>query len=103
MIDKFIFNEGLKRIFNCLTNKLVLSQYILKDFISEAKIINEITKKEKSSENNNSQNNKSNKTHNESFQNLVQGNILGNKSSYISLPINQVNTSFLLLNHQLNH
>ena len=97
-MDKFIFNENLKRIFNCLTNKLVLSQYILKDFISDAKIINEITKKEKSSENNNSQNNKSNKTHNESSQNLVQGNILGNKSSYISLPINQVNTSFLLLN-----
>ena len=101
MMDKFIFNENLKRIFNCLTNKLVLSQYILKDFISDAKIINEIIKKEKSSENNNSQNNKSNKTHNESSQNLVQGNILGNKSSYISLPINQVNTSFLLLNSSI--
>ena len=106
-MDKFIFNENLKRVFDCLTNKLVLSQYILKDFISDVKIINEFTKKEKSSEYNNIQNNKSNKTHNDSSQNLIQGNILGNilgnKSSYISPPINQVNTSFLLLNHQLNH
>ena len=44
-MDKFIFNEDLKRIFNCLTNKLVLSQYILKDFISDAKIKNDIKKK----------------------------------------------------------
>ena len=44
-MERFIFNEDLKKIFNCITNKLVLSQYILKDFISDAKIINEIIKK----------------------------------------------------------
>ena len=101
MIDKFIFNEDLKRIFNCLTNKMVLSQYILKDFISDVKIINEIKTKEKSSENNNTQNNKSNKTINDSSQNLVQGNIQVNKSIYNTIPINQFNTSFLFLNSSI--
>ena len=101
MIDKFIFNENLKRIFNCLTNKQVLSQYILKDFIFDVKVINEIKKKEKSSENNNTQNNKSNKTINDSSQNIVQASILGNKSSYNTIPINQVNTSFLFLNSSI--
>ena len=38
-MDKFIFNEDLKRVFLCLTNKLVLSQYILKDLISDEKLI----------------------------------------------------------------
>ena len=101
MMDKFIFNEDLKRIFNCLTNNLVLSQYILKDFISDVKIINETKRKEKSSENNNPQNNKSNKTINDSSQNLVQANIIGSKSSYNIDPINQVNTSFLFLNSSI--
>ena len=101
MIEKFIFNEDLKRIFDCVTNKLVLSQYILKDFISDVKVINEIKKKEKSSESNNTQNNKSNKILNDSSQNIVQASILGNKSSYITIPINQVNTSFLFLNSSI--
>jgi hypothetical protein len=67
------------------------------------KIINEIKKKEKSSEknNNNTQNNKSNKTNNDSSQNLVQANIQVNKSSYITIPFNQVNTSFLFLNSSI--
>ena len=95
-MDKFIFNEDLKRIFNCLTNKLVLSQYILKDFISDERIINESKRKEKSSENNNIQNNKTNI--NDSSQTLAQANIQGNKSSYNTIPLNQVNTSFLFLN-----
>ena len=101
MIEKFIFNEDLKRIFDCVTNKLVLSQYIMKDFISDVKVINEIKKKEKSSESNNTQNNKSNKILNDSSQNIVQASILGNKSSYITIPINQVNTSFLFLNSSI--
>ena len=97
-MDKFIFNEDLKRVFNCLTNKLVLSQYILKDFISDAKIINEIKRKEKSLENNITQNNKSNKTINDSSQNLLPVNILGSKLNNSVLHINQANTSFLFLN-----
>ena len=100
-MEKFIFNENLKRIFNCLTNRQVLSQFILKDFISDVKVINETKKNEKSSENNNTQNNKSNKTLNDSSQNIVQGNILVNKSSYNTIPINQVNTSFLFLNSSI--
>jgi len=99
MMDKFIFNEDLKRVFNCLTNKLVLSQYILKDFISEVKIINEFKRKEKSSEINNTKNNKTNI--NDSSQNLAQANIQGNKSSYNMIPTNQVNTSFLCLNSSI--
>ena len=98
MMDKFIFNEDLKRVFNCLTNKLVLSQYILKDYISDAKIINEIKRKEKSLENNITQNNKSNKTINDSSQNLLPVNILGSKLNNSVLHINQANTSFLFLN-----
>jgi len=98
MMDKFIFNESLKRVFNCLTNKLVLSQYILKDFISDVRIINEFRRKAKTSENNVTQYNKSNKTINDSSQTLVQFNILGNKSNISLFPINQANTSFLFLN-----
>ena len=101
MMDKFIFNEYLKRIFNCLTNKLVLSQYILKDFISDAKIKNDIKKKKKSSEINITQNNKSNKTINDSSQNLLQGNNLGNKLNNSIFPVNQANTSFLFLNSSI--
>ena len=100
-MDKFIFNEDLKRVFNCLTNKLVLSQYILKDFISDAKIINEIKRKEKSLENNITQNNKSNKTINDSSQNLLPVNILGSKLNNSVLHINQANTSFLFLNSSI--
>ena len=98
MMDKFIFYESLKRVFNCLTNKLVLSQYILKDFISDVRIINEFRRKAKTSENNVTQYNKSNKTINDSSQTLVQFNILGNKSNISLFPINQANTSFLFLN-----
>ena len=97
-MDKFIFYESLKRVFNCLTNKLVLSQYILKDFISDVRIINEFRRKAKTSENNVTQYNKSNKTINDSSQTLVQFNILGNKSNISLFPINQANTSFLFLN-----
>ena len=100
-MNKFIFNEDLKRIFDCLTNKLVLFQYILKDFISEVKIINEIKRKEKSSEINNTKNNKTNKTINDSSQTLAQTNILGNKSTYNIVPTNQINTSFLCLNSSI--
>ena len=98
MMDKFIFNEDLKRVFNCLTNRLVLSEYILKDFISDVKIINEFKRKEKLSESNLNQ---INKTINDSSQNLAQANILGSKSNQSLFPINQVNTSFLFLNSSI--
>ena len=100
-MDKFTFNEDLKRIFNCLTNKLVLSQYILKDFISDVKKIDETNRKEKSSENNNTQNKNFIKTINDSSQTIVQASILGNKSSYNTISINQVNTSFLFVNSSI--
>ena len=101
MMDKFIFNEDLKRVFNCLTNQLVLSQYILKDFISDVKLINEIKRKEKLSDNNINQINKSKQTINDSSQNLVQVNILGSKSNASLFPVNQANTSFLYLNSSI--
>ena len=100
-MDKFIFNEDLKRIFNCLINKLVLSQYILKDFISDVKIIDETNRKEKLSENNNAQNKNVIKTINDSSQTIVQASILGNKSSYNNISINQANTSFLFVNSSI--
>ena len=101
MMDKFIFNEDLKRVFNCLTNQLVLSQYVLKDFISDVKLINEIKRKEKLSDNNINQINKSKQTINDSSQNLVQVNILGSKSNASLFPVNQANTSFLYLNSSI--
>ena len=47
MIDKFIFNEDIKRVFNCITNFQIISQYLFKDYISDIKFINEIEKRKK--------------------------------------------------------
>ena len=47
MLDKFIFDEDIKRVFNCLTNTQIITQCLLKDFISDIKIINEPKKRDK--------------------------------------------------------
>ena len=52
MINKYIFNEDIKRVFNCIINNQIITQYILKDYISDFKIINDNKKKEKILENN---------------------------------------------------
>ena len=47
MLHKFIFNEDIKRVFNCISNGQIISQYILKDYISDIQITNDIKKKGK--------------------------------------------------------
>ena len=96
MLDKFIFNEDIKRVFNCLTNSQIVCECILKDYISDIKIVNDNKKKEKLAETTNSVNTNNNKSmvkYNDSSQNLIQSKI--NNSVHI---INQANNSFLYLN-----
>ena len=51
MIDKFIFNEDIKRVFNYMTNSQIITQCLFKDFISDIKIFNELKKSEKTNTN----------------------------------------------------
>ena len=60
-MDKYIFNEDIKRVFNYLTNSQIISQYLLKDYISDIKIINEFKKSEKITDNNSNLNNNNSK------------------------------------------
>ena len=48
MISKFSFNETIKRVFNCVTNYQIIYRHILKDYISDVKIINDVKKRETS-------------------------------------------------------
>ena len=93
MINKYIFNEDIKRVFNCIINNQIITQYILKDYISDIKIINDNKKKEKILENNsiNLINNNS-KIIDSSSQNLIT---LASKNNTTSYPIINVNNSFL--------
>ena len=45
MTETFIFNENIKRVFSIMLNSQIVSQCILKDYISEIKIINDYKKK----------------------------------------------------------
>ena len=101
MLDKYFFNEDIKRVFNIITNGEILSRYILKDYISDIEIINELPKKEKIE---NTNNNISNSTRintgkfTDSSQNLIAlNNILSKTNSSIN-PITTFNNSFLYLN-----
>ena len=96
MISKFTFNESIKRVFNCVTNSQIISRHLLKDYISDVKIINEFKKRDTS-------NNKSLcKVNNDSSQNLVNLNNLASKTNNSIYPILTVNNSFLFLNSSLN-
>ena len=100
MMDKMVFNEDIKKVFNCITNYQIISQYLFKDFISDIKIINENRKKEKTFENNSNINNNNSKSickYNDSSQNLIAMNTLASKNTSIH-PIMAVNNSFLYLN-----
>ena len=99
MLDKYIFNEDIKRVFNIITNGEILSRYILKDYISDIEIINEFQKKEKM-ENNNNPNNISRNTGNfiDSSQNLIALNNILSKTNTSIYPITAFNNSFLYLN-----
>ena len=84
MLDKFIFDEDIKRVFNCLTNTQIITQCLLKDFISDIKILNEPKRKDKllllentSNLNNNSKNSSQNMI---SINNLHPGQIRTNTS-----------------------
>ena len=39
MLDQFIFNEDIKRIVDIISNSQIVQQSILKDYISNVKII----------------------------------------------------------------
>ena len=101
MIDKFVFNEDIKRVFNCITNCQIISQHIFKGYISDIKIINECRKKEKIVENNSNIYNNNSKSickYNDSSQNLIAMNNLASKNNTSIHPIMAVNNSFLYLN-----
>jgi hypothetical protein len=61
-MDKYVFNEDIKRVFNYLTNSQIIYQYLLKDYISDIKIINEFKKSEKANDNNSNINYNNSKT-----------------------------------------
>ena len=94
MLDKFIFDEDIKRVFNCLTNTQIITQCLLKDFISDIKILNEPKRKDRlllentSNLNNNSKN---------SSQNMISLNNLASRTNTSIHPM-AINNSFLYLN-----
>ena len=94
MLDKFIFDEDIKRVFNCLTNTQIITQCLLKDFISDIKILNEPKRKDRlllentSNLNNNSKN---------SSQNMISINNLASRTNTSIHPM-AINNSFLYLN-----
>ena len=99
MINKYIFNEDIKRVFNCIINNQIITQYILKDYISDFKIINDNKKKEKILENNSiNLNNNNSKIIDSSSQNLIT---LASKNNTTTYPIINVNNSFLYFNSSL--
>lgn len=100
MMEPFIFNENIKRVFSIMLNSQIVSQCILKDYISEIKIINDYKKKEKFTENKNNPNNISKNINkfNDSFQNLISTNNMSSKNSNSGYMLTTVNNSFLYLN-----
>ena len=103
-MDKFIFNEDIKRVFNYMTNSQIITQCLFKDFISDIKICNELKKSEKTNNNTdnnsnlNNNNSKSLSKYNDSSKNLMALNNLSGKTNNSIHPIMAVNNSFLYLN-----
>ena len=100
-MDKYIFNEDIKRVFNYLTNSQIISHYLLKDYISDIKIINEFKKSEKITDNNSNINNNNSKNFSrqyDSSKNIKRMNNLTSKTNISNHPILGANTSFLYLN-----
>ena len=96
MFHKFVFNEDIKRVFNCISNSQIISQYILKDYISNIQIINDNSKKEKNSESNSNLNNILKCS--DSSQNITAINNIQSKANINLNPITRINNSFLNLN-----
>ena len=96
MIYKFTFNETIKRVFNCITNSQIICHNLLKDYISDIKIVNDVKKKE-------TNNSKSIiKNINDSSQNLYNNNNIASRTNISIHPILAVNNSFLFLNSSLS-
>jgi len=100
MMETYIFNENIKRVFSIMLNSQIVSQCILKNYISEIKIINDYKKKEKFTEIKNNPNNISKNvgTFNDSSQNLISTNNALSKNGNSGHIIATVNNSFLYLN-----
>ena len=100
MLDKFIFKEDIKRVFNCFTNNQIVTQYLFKDYISDIKFLNEPKKMGKTLENysNLNNNSKSILKNNDSSQNLTTVNNLASKTNNSIHPLMAINNSFLYLN-----
>ena len=102
MMETFIFKfkENIKRVFSIMINSEVISKYILKDYISEIKVINDYREKEKNTESKSNPNNISKNIikSNNSSQNLTFTNNLPSKSNNSGHMITTVNNSFLYLN-----
>ena len=96
MISKFSFNETIKRVFNCVTTGQIIYRHILKDYISDLKIINDVKKNEGNTSKSLIKN------INDSSQNLCSVNNIASKTNNSIHPIFAVNNSFLFLNSSLN-
>lgn len=94
MLDKFILDEDIKRVFNCLTNTQIITQCLLKDLVSDIKIINEPKRKDKILLENNSNLNNNSKN---SSQNMISINNLASRTNTSIHPM-ALNNSFLYLN-----
>ena len=101
MLDKYIFDEDIKRVFNCLSNSQIITECILKDFISDIKIVNDNKKKLIENSINNMNNNSKSMGKYDSSQNLIAINNLASKNNTSVHQIINVNNSFLYLNSSL--
>ena len=98
MLNKYIFNEDIKRVFSCFTNHQIVTQYILKDYLSEIQIINDNKKKEKIIDNSTNfinNNNNNNSKIIDSSQNLI---VVAPKNNTNVHSMINVNNSFLYFN-----
>ena len=95
-METFIFNENIKRVFSIMLNSQIVSQCILKDYISEIRIINDYKKKEKYTESKNNPNNIG--KNNDSSQALMSTNNVPLKNSNSGHIITTGCNSFLYLN-----
>ena len=101
MLDKLIFNEDIKKVFNSITNVQIVCQYLFKDYIFDIKILNEQKKKEKNLDCNSNLNNNNSKSiskYNDSSHNLISMNNIASKNNTSIHPILTLNNSFLYLN-----
>ena len=97
MLDKYIFNEDIKRVFSFMKNSQFIKNYILKDYISDIKIINENKKKIIESNSNIINNSKSMGKY-DSSQNSIALNNLASKNNTSQHHVINVNNSYLYLN-----